>query len=127
MLRSPEQSGMERVGHLVVTDDMPAIQRHSPPRADGCNQVCAGAVLGTRVQAGGVCKSLVLDSNRASVVVPVAIVPCDVFLGHHLGDLTAVGDDVMGRPVAGRVLKRSNCAPVAALDVMDDDEVDRVV
>src|ERR1700687_670182 len=78
MLAASIKPGIVRIGDLVVADDMSAVERHAPPRADGCDEPRARVVFGGRERRVVIGVALVLDAARARVVVPVAAVPRDV-------------------------------------------------
>ena len=66
----------------------------------------------------------VLDPDRGQVVVPVAGVPGDVSLGHHLRDPAAAGNDVVSGGLRGRVLEPLVGGREPALRDVDHDPVD---
>ena len=113
------------VGHLVVADDVAAIERHALPRGD-----VAGERRGARVELIRVVAALrdvafVLDAHAAQVHVPISGVPGHIGLAHHLGD-GAVGaaDHVVGARARRAVLEPRGAPPVGALHGVDDDHVD---
>ena len=128
MVGAAEQPRVVRVRHLVVADHVLAVHRHTPSRADGCDQLRALVVHRGRVPGRlHVGEALVLDPDRTRVVVPVARVPRDVLLGHHLRDVPVVGDHVVRRGRRGRILEMLDRRAGRALDVVDDDHLHRVV
>src|SRR3954471_19438164 len=81
-----EQTGVVRVRHLVVADDVAAVERNAPPVREVGDELRRGAVL-----ALGVCApahpSLVFYPDRVQVPPVVARVPRDIGDRHELNDL----------------------------------------
>ena len=107
-----------------MPEDVVAIERHVPARADALDERRRFLVEPVGV-AGGIGRHAdVLDADRALVDVVVAGVPRGVRLGHELADARAVGVDDVVHALAGVVLQRRDRRVPAALGVVDDDQVD---
>src|SRR5207245_192784 len=112
--------------HVVVADDVLAVHRYVVARGQVADEFRGGLVepFGEpgRTLYG---EALLLDADRVRVHVPVARVPGDIDVGHHLGHgAVAAAHHVVGAGVVGRVLEVRHRCRVGLLGVVDDDVVD---
>src|SRR6478609_10295040 len=87
---------MGRVGHLVVADDVTAVERDAPAVREVGDQLGRGPVLGQGV-GGAPGPAFVLDPDRMTVPPGVAGVPRHVADRDELHDLALPRDDEMRR------------------------------
>ena len=116
--------GMVRVRHLVVPDHVRAVGRDQVGVGQPGGQPGRAAVLGVG-EAGDVGEPGVLDADRALVVGPVAGVPGDVAVGHHLRHATGRGDDVVRGRLGAGIAKPGVGRGPAALGHVDHEPGDR--